>query len=308
MPRRFPREALISDLAARAAAAAIIALVLVGPARAQGGASTTPAGDAKRGEYLAKAAGCLGCHTEEKKDATPFAGGRALKTPFGTFYGPNITPDRKAGIGNWTEANFEKALRHGERPDGANYFPAFPYPSFTQVSDADVRDLWAYLRSLPPSPRANRAHDLGFPYGYRFLVTPWKWLFFKSGPAAADPRLDAVRQRGRYLVTALGHCGECHTPRNFLGGTKASRFLAGGKGPEGKNIPNLTPTRLKKWSDQEIKDFLVNGMYSDGDVPAEAMAEVIRNTTSKLTPADLDAMVAYLRTVPELPEEPKEKK
>jgi mono/diheme cytochrome c family protein len=296
------------DIAARAAAAALITLALVAPARAQAAASPAAAGDVKRGEYLARAAGCLGCHTEERKDAAPFAGGRALKTPFGVFYGPNITPDPKAGIGGWTEANFMKALRHGERPDGANYFPAFPYPSFTQMSDADMRDLWAYLRSLPPSPRANQPHDLGFPYGFRFLVSPWKWLYFTPGPAAADARLNAVQQRGRYLVTALGHCGECHTPRNFLGGVKGDRFLAGGKGPEGKNIPNLTPTRLKKWTDKDLKDFLVNGMYSDGDIPAEAMAEVIRNTTSQLTAADLDAMIAYLRTVPERPEEPKDKK
>ena len=291
---------MLLDLAARAAAAAFLALAFAAPVHAQG--------DGKRGEYLAKAAGCLGCHTEDNKDATPFAGGRALKTPFGVFYGPNITPDADKGIGRWTEADFTKALRRGERPDGANYFPAFPYSSFTQMSDADVRDLLAYLRSLPASPRANQAHDLGFPYGFRFLVSVWKWLFFDAGPGAPDPMLNAVQQRGRYLVTALGHCGECHTPRNFLGGTKRDRFLAGGKGPEGKNIPNLTPTRLKKWSDAELKDFLVTGAYSDGDIPAEAMAEVIRNTTSQLAPADLEAMIAYLRAVPELPEEPKDKK
>jgi mono/diheme cytochrome c family protein len=264
-------------------------------------------GDAKRGSYLAKAAGCVGCHTDNKKDAPLFAGGRALKTPFGVFYGPNITPDPKAGIGGWSEADFMRAMRHGERRDGSNYFPAFPYPSFTQMADQDIRDLWAYLRSLPANSRANQAHDLGFAYRWRPLVSVWKWLFFKPGPAKPEPRLTPVQQRGRYLVTALGHCGECHTPRNFLGGTKHDRFLAGGKGPEGKNIPNLTPTRLKKWSDGELKDFLTTGMYSDGDVPAEAMAEVVRNTTSQLTPADLDAMIAYLRAVPALPEAPKKK-
>ena len=282
-----------------AAAAALFLIAIAAPAHSQ---------DAQRGAYLAKAAGCVGCHTDTAKDAVPFAGGRALKTPFGTFYGPNLTPDQNAGIGRWSEADFVKAMRHGERPDGANYFPAFPYPSFTQMSDSDMRDLWTYLRSLPPSPRANQPHDLGFPYGWRWLVTIWKWLFFTPGPAAPDPKLNAVQQRGRYLTTALGHCGECHTPRNFLGAVKRDRFLAGGKGPEGKNIPNLTPTRLKKWSDGELRDFLTTGTYSDGDVPAEAMAEVIRNTTGHLTAADLDAMIAFLRVVPELPEEPKEKK
>src|SRR6186713_937578 len=118
-------------------------------------------GDAKRGEYLSKAGGCVGCHTEARKEAQPYAGGRALKTPFGTFFGPNITPHPQAGIGKWSEADFIRAMREGRRPDGAHYFPAFPYPSFTRISDADLRDLWAYLRSLPQSNRPSEEHDLG---------------------------------------------------------------------------------------------------------------------------------------------------
>jgi mono/diheme cytochrome c family protein len=261
--------------------------------------------DPKRGEYLAKAAGCVGCHTEEKQGAVPFAGGRALKTPFGTFYGPNITPHPQAGIGRWTEADFVRAVREGLRPDGAHYFPAFPYPSYTRISEADLRDLWAFLRTLPPNPRASQPHDLGFPYGWRPLVAGWKWMFFKPGPYAADPKLSPALNRGAYLAQALGHCGECHTPRNALGGPKSDRHLAGGKGPDGKNVPNLTPTRLKKWDDTELKNFLVAGLTPDGDVPAEAMGEVIQNTTSQLTPADLAALMAYLRSLPPLPEEPK---
>jgi len=264
-------------------------------------------GDPQRGLYLVKAAGCMGCHTDDKKDAPAFAGGRALKTPFGTFYGPNITPYREAGIGQWAEADFIRAMRHGVRPDGANYFPAFPYPSFTKITDADLRDLWAYLRTLPPHSRANQPHDLGFPFGWRPLVAVWKWLFFTPSPTA-DAQGPSAVQRGAYLVQALGHCGECHTPRNFLGGTKKDRFLAGGATPDGKGVPNLTPQRLKTWSDGEIKDFLTTGVTSDGDVPAEAMAEVIRNTTSQLTPEDLSALVAYLRSLPPLPDEPKPKK
>src|SRR5205809_809810 len=124
-------------------------------------------GDAKRGEYLSKAGGCLGCHTEERKDAVPYAGGRALKTPFGTFYGPNITPHLQAGIGRWSFADFVRALREGERPDGAHYFPAFPYPSFTRIRNADLRDLWAYLRTLKPSPQPSKPHDLGILYRWR---------------------------------------------------------------------------------------------------------------------------------------------
>ena len=269
------------------------------------GAGTVPAeaqGDAKRGEYLAKAGGCLGCHTEDKKGAVPYAGGRELKTPFGTFYGPNITPHPQAGIGRWGEADFVRAMRHGARPDGANYFPAFPYPSFTKIADGDLRDLWAYLRTLPPSAQQSRPHDLWFFFGWRFLVTVWKWLYFTPGPFAVIPGATEVVNRGAYLVQALGHCGECHTPRNFMCGPKASRFLAGGKGPEGKDVPNLTPTRLKKWRDDDLKEFLVTGVTADGDVPAEAMGEVIRNTTGQLTPQDLAAMIAYLRTLPPLPD------
>ena len=262
-------------------------------------------GDAKRGAYLAKAAGCVGCHTEAKKDATPYAGGRALKTPFGTFYGPNITPHPSAGLGRWSEADFVRALRLGERPDGAHYFPAFPYPSFTRITDADLRDLWAYLRMLPPSARPNQAHDLGFPFGWRFLVAGWKWLFFSPGVFSADPTRTPHLARGAYLVEALGHCGECHTPRNFLGGPNRGRFLAGAaKGPDGKRVPNLTPVKLKKWNDAELKDFLQSGLTPDGDVAGETMGEVIRNTTGELTPEDLAAVIAYLRSVPAIANEP----
>jgi mono/diheme cytochrome c family protein len=281
-----------------AAGLLLFALIfLAAPAFAQG--------DAKRGQYLVKAGGCVGCHTEEKQGAPVFAGGRALKTPFGTFYGPNITPDQNAGIGRWSEADFIKAMRDGRRPDGANYFPAFPYPSFTKIVDSDLKDMWAYLRSLPPSARASQPHDLKFPFGWRFLIWVWKWLFFTPGPFVPDASRSAVLNRGAYLVDALGHCGECHTPRNFLGGPKKSRYLAGGKLPDGGSVPNLTPTRLKKVSDKELKDFLQTGQTPDGDVVAEAMGEVIRNTTGQLTPPDLDALLAYLRSLPPLPDEKK---
>lgn len=275
--------------------ALLLAIAALGPAYAQG--------DAKRGGYLAAAGGCLGCHTENKEGAVPYAGGRALHTPFGTFYGPNLTPHPAAGLGQWSEADFARAMRQGVRPDGAHYFPAFPYPSFTLVSDADVRDLWAYLRSLPPSPRANQPHALRFPFGFRFLVAGWKWLFFTPGAFRAEPGRGAEVNRGAYLVQALGHCGECHTPRNFLGGPRRGMALAGTtKGPDGKSAPNLTPTRLKKWSDAELRDILQTGLMPDGDVIAETMAEVVRNTTAKLTPGDLGAMIAYLRSLAPLPE------
>jgi mono/diheme cytochrome c family protein len=269
-------------------------------------ASCFAQGDAKRGEYLAKAGGCLACHTAEAKEGAkdkpvPYAGGRALKTPFGTFYGPNITPHPEAGIGKWSEADFVRAMREGRRPDGSNYFPAFPYPSFTLIGDADLRDLWAYLRSLPQSTRTSEPHELGFLYRWRFAVAPWKWMNFDQGPLAQDAAKSEQLRRGEYLVRALGHCGECHTPRNFLGGTKKDRFLAGAK----DIAPNLTPTKLKSWSDEGLRNFLTTGLTADGDVPAKEMGEVITYNTSQLTPADLNAMIAFLRSIPPLPEDGK---
>jgi mono/diheme cytochrome c family protein len=272
---------------------------------ANAAAFAATAGDATRGEYIATAGGCVACHTASGTDAARFAGGHALKTPFGTFYGPNITPHPQAGIGRWSEADFVRAMRQGLRPDGAHYFPAFPYPSYTRIVDADLRDLWAYLRSLPPNARQNQEHDLRFPFGFRFLLWGWKLLFFTPGPTAADARTNTPVTRGAYLVNALSHCGECHTPRNILGGSKRDRFLAGGKGPDGKGVPNLTPTRLKKWGDGELKDFLTTGITADGDVAAESMGEVVTNTLSRITAEDLAAIIAYLRSLPPLPDEPR---
>lgn len=261
-------------------------------------------GNPKNGLYVANAAGCIGCHTDSRPGSVPFAGGRALDTPFGTFYGPNITPHPETGLGKWSEDDFRRAIRLGERPDGAHYFPAFPYPSFSGMTDSDLRDLWAYLRSLPPANHANRAHDLRFPFGWRFLVTFWKWLYFTPAPFVANPQASAAVNRGAYLVRALGHCGECHTPRNFLGGPKADRWLAGAKLADGRS-QNLTPTQLKKWSDADLKKYLQSGLTPEGDAANETMDEVIRNTTSQLTPEDLAALMAYLRALPPLPAEPR---
>lgn len=288
----------------RTAAHALAIIVLAVPALAQTPAKPVAA-DVSRGAYLVKAGGCLGCHTADKKDAAAFAGGRALNTPFGAFYGPNITPHPQAGIGRWTEVDFKRAMRHGERPDASNYFPAFPYPSFTKISDSDLRDLWAYLGTVPPSGQPSQPHNLRFPFGFRFTVTIWKWLFFTPGVFSPNPQATATVNRGAYLVQALGHCGECHTPRNFMGGPKQNRFLAGGKGPEGKSTDNLTPTGLKKLNDNDLREFLLTGLSPDGDVVAEAMGEVVANTTSQLTPADLDALIAYLRSLAPLPNEAK---
>lgn len=259
------------------------------------GAST--AQDARRGQYVANLGGCVACHTEDKKGAPPFAGGRALKTPFGVFYGPNITPHPEAGVGRWSEADFVRAMRLGVRPDNAHYFPAFPYTSFTRIGDRDLRDLWAYLKSLPPNPRASRPHELKFPFSLRAGVGAWKWLYFKPGPFAPDPARTAQANLGAYIVESLSHCGECHTPRNMFGGYRAGRALAGGKGVDGKDVPNLTPANLKKWSDSELKEVLTTGMTPDMDMVSASMAEVVENTTSQISTVDLDAVIAYLRSL-----------
>jgi mono/diheme cytochrome c family protein len=275
------------------AAALCIGLTL---ARAQG--------DAAKGEYLAKAAGCVGCHTDIRSGAPRFAGGREIATPFGKFFGPNITPDPGAGIGRWSEADFIAAMRFGLRPDGSHSFPVFPYVSFTKITDADLKDLYAYLRTVPASSQPSKPHELRFPYGFRFLLRFWKWLYLVPGPFLPDAARGEAWNRGAYLADALGHCSECHTPRDFLGGPKQSRYLAGGRLLEGRT-PNLTPSRLKRWNDAQLALFLRTGATPEGDVPSEVMDEVIRNTTSQLSATDLAALVAYLRSLPPLPDEPK---
>lgn len=253
------------------------------------------AGDAGNGAYVARLAGCATCHTEASKDAVAFAGGRELRTPFGSFFGPNITPDPVHGIGRWTEADFVRAMRQGVRPDGQHYFPAFPYVAFARMSDADLADLWAFMRSLPASDRPNRAHALRFPYGMRPAVLAWKLLNFSADPMP-DFRRSGGAARGAYIVEALAHCGECHTPRDAMGGRIDSRAYTGGALAEGR-APDITQVKLGKWSDADLKEYLASGMTPDGDFAGGEMAEVIRGATSALTADDLAAVVAYLRTL-----------
>ena len=256
--------------------------------------------DAKRGGYVFKAAGCADCHTDRKHKGKPLAGGRALKTPFGTFYAPNITPDEKTGIGGWTEAQFVKALRRGIGPDGSPYFPAFPYGSYSRMTKADAADLWAYLSRRPAVKRKNKAHDLNFPFGWRFLVWFWRWLYFDDGALPAAAEQSAAWRRGRYLAVALGHCGECHTPRNFLGGLKADMALAGNGALLSGVVPNITPdkaTGIGKWSADDYDSVLTLGMLPDGDFVEDEMAEVAENTNA-LRPEDRAALILYLRSVP----------
>ncbi|HZT20920.1 MAG TPA: cytochrome c [Dongiaceae bacterium] len=257
---------------------------------------------AQRGAYIFAVAGCAACHTDVKNKGPLLAGGRALATPFGTFYGPNITPDPVYGIGLWSDADFIRALRDGMRPDGAHLFPVFPYPSFTLMTDADMLDLKAYIFSLPAAASPSRAHDVSFPFSWRWLQTFWRWLNFTPGPFEPDPHQSAAWNRGAYLVRALAHCGECHTPRDLTGGLENDLALSGNpKGPDNQKVPNITPdkaTGIGSWSHNQIVTFLRSGILPNGDVVGSTMGEVIANGTSKMTDADRDAVATYLMSLP----------
>ncbi|HEY4133603.1 MAG TPA: cytochrome c [Alphaproteobacteria bacterium] len=268
---------------------------------------------AERGAYVFHASGCETCHTDSAHKGEMLAGGRALKTPFGTFYTPNITPDPTYGIGKWSEQDFIRAVREGVAPDGSQYFPAFPYTSYTKMSDGDVRDLYAYVKTLPPVAKPSKPHDVGFPFNVRLGVVVWKWLNFTPGPlppvnTRSAAAADETWMRGRYLVEALGHCAECHTPRDRLGGLKTSLWMAGSDdGAEGESAPNITPdpqTGIGEWSDDDIAFALKIGMTPDGDSLGSLMAEVVEHGTSKLTDEDLAAMAAYLKALPPIVNKP----
>ncbi len=277
----------------------LVALTLLVPAAA---VSEPRPDDAARGRYLVAAGGCLTCHTDRAANGPPFAGGARLATPFGDFYPPNITPHPRHGIGAWSEADFARAMRDGVAPDGAHYFPAFPYTSYTLVRDVDLAAMYAFLMSLPPVDRRNRPHEIRFPFGWRFLQTFWKLLFFEPGPFGSDPDRSAEWNRGAYLVRALAHCGECHTPRNALGAVMGERRLAGAAdGPEGEAVPNITPhdeTGIGAWSAEDLATYLSIGMDPDGDFAGSLMADVIAHGTGALAAADLAAIAVYLRSLP----------
>lgn len=255
-----------------------------------------------RGKYVFDAAGCANCHTDRAKKGPLLGGGPAIKTSFGTFFAPNISPHPKQGIGAWSEAQFIRAMREGVSPEGEHFYPAFPYASFTLMTDRDLKDLWAYLLSVPPVDRPSRPHVIGFPYNIRAGLWLWKRLYLEKGPFKAQPDKSPEWNRGAYLVEALTHCGECHTPRTWLGGLERDRWLGGNPdGPDGERVPNITPdakTGIGKWSLEEIIDALATGNLPDGDEVGSLMADVVQHGTSKLTDADRRAITVYLKSVP----------
>ena len=263
--------------------------------------ATSPlSAEPSRGEYVMKLAGCADCHTDTKNKGQPLAGGRTLKTPFGTFFSPNITMDKSTGIGDWTESQFLRAMQHGQAADGTLYYPAFPYPAYTKMTPDDLTALWQHLREQAPVNRLNKPHDLKFPFNYRFLLWPWRWLYFRTGEQAKVADKDDAWHRGRYILEALSHCGECHTPRNLLGGLDKKMHLAGTTDGPGGLVPNITPekeTGIGRWSADDLETFFSMGMLPDGDFAGGEMAAVLDNTGA-LSPTDLNALVSYLQALP----------
>ena len=256
-------------------------------------------GAVARGRYLFEAADCGGCHGGDINGGAP-SGGQALVTPFGVFHAPNITPDPHDGIGGWTETDFRHALRDGIAPQGKQLFPVFPFTSFTQLTDRDIGDLFAFLMTKPAVTKPNLPHQVAPPFGWRRLMLFWRTLFFTPGPYRPEAAQGEVWNRGNYLVHAVAHCEECHTPRNPMGAVRPSKAFTGNiGGPDGQNAPNITPDRetgIGTWSLDDIELLLKSGQTPDYDMVGSGMKAVVRGT-SKLTDADRHAIAVYLKSL-----------
>tara|TARA_Y200000002_G_scaffold368997_2_gene362668 strand:- start:1478 stop:3067 length:1590 start_codon:yes stop_codon:yes gene_type:complete len=251
---------------------------------------------AKKGLYLTKLGDCIACHTANAKE--PFAGGRAINSPFGTFYSPNITSDKEHGLGKWTFEEFKNSMRHGYRPNGANLFPVFPYLYYTKVTDEDLVAMKAYFDIIPPIPKKNKPHDVPFPFNIRFLVTGWNMLFFYpyDGVFKPDPNKSEVLNRGEYLVEGLAHCGMCHTPINFIGGPK--RWLAyTGNTVDGWWAPNITGTNLESVTkDELVRVFMYSEKPGGRGKIRGPMREVNHDSLEYVDQSDLYAMAEYIKS------------
>ena len=269
--------------------------------------ATTP--NPANGEVVFNAGGCASCHAvPDQPDRLKLGGGLAIPSPFGTFYAPNISPDKMYGIGGWSESQFVTAVTKGVSPDGKHYFPAFPYTSYAHARPQDIRDLFAYLKTLAPVSGHAREHDVPFPFNIRRNIGIWKLLFFDDKPFAVSGEHSAQWSRGAYLVNSLGHCAECHSPRNFLGGLVTAQRFAGGPNPEGEGwVPNITQKGIGEWSVKDIDYFLKTGQTPDNDSAAGSMARVIKNTQA-LPDADRAAIAEYLKSLPPVEGPPRPKK
>ncbi len=282
-----------------------MALVVAGAALAllpqDSGAQPASPAELARGKYVFGATGGCGCHTEPKKAVN--AGGRRYDGPFGTVYSTNITPERQTGIGGWTDEQIITAIRLGRRPNGERLLPVHPFTVFNGMAEEDLRALVAYLRTLPPVNRSNQAKRITVPLFESVFLPAWLAAFaVREMPPPRAPTSGLAR--GEYLVRAVGHCGECHTPRTMTYATDNSRFLAGNpKGPENSEVPNITPEKATglTWSEEEIADYLGTGNKPDGDVAGGLMGEVIQGTTAgyrEMTKEDRLAIARYLKSIP----------
>jgi mono/diheme cytochrome c family protein len=253
----------------------------------------------ENGRTMFLAGGCASCHaTPNQEDRSRLGGGARLTTGFGAFYAPNISPDPSDGIGRWSEVDFISALWKGTSPDGRHYFPVFPYTSYQRMQLGDARDLFFYLKTLPPVAGRAHAHEVSFPFNLRRLLGLWKLVLLDGKPFEPDPARSAEWNRGAYLADGPAHCAECHSPRNFLGAIVPGQRYAGGPNPEGEGwIPNITQKRLADWSVEDIAQVLESGETPDGDSVGSAMVATVRNT-SELSAADRNAIAAYIKSLP----------
>lgn len=279
--------------------AGLVGLVLTRPQSVDPAqlAGLTP--DLTRGEAVFHAAGCASCHSAPNASGTEkfaLGGGRRFETEFGTFIAPNISSDPEAGIGSWSALDLANALRHGTGPKGQHYYPAFPYTTYANMEAEDIVSLYAFLGTLPAVSHESVPHEVGFPFNLRKGLGAWKLLYLQPGWVVKGELTDQ-QLRGRYLVEALGHCAECHTPRTALGGLKRDLWLTGAPNPNGKGrIPGLTADQLT-WSEADIAEYLSSGFTPDYDSAGGEMVEVIENT-SQLSDDDRQAIAAYLKIVP----------
>jgi mono/diheme cytochrome c family protein len=282
--------------------AAIVGLAvywfLTQPSAIQASALPAHTPNVANGKTLFDAGGCVSCHANDQDDRTLLGGGMALPSPFGTFYVPNISQNPVDGIGRWSEADFATAMLKGTSPSGTHYFPAFPYGSYAKMKLEDVRDLFAYLKTLPQAAGKVRDHDVPFPFNVRRNLGGWKFLFLDDRPFAADASRSTQWNRGAYLVNGPGHCAECHSPRNALGGIITSQRFTGGPNPEGEGwVPNITQRGLAEWSEADLADFLESGVTPNFTSVSGPMGRVIKNM-AQLSAADRTAMAVYLKSLP----------
>lgn len=249
------------------------------------------------GKALVAAGDCAGCHTADP--AKPFAGGKRIDTPFGAIYAPNLTPDRDTGIGAWSDADFTRALRYGIAPDGSPYYPAFPYPYFTKLTKDDTLAIRAYLGTLAPVVSRNKPPELRWPFGYRGLMRVWNALYFTPALFEPDQSQSAAWNRGGYLVTGLGHCGACHTPKNTFGADRNTQALSGSEvgGWYAPRLDGAARSGLKSWNADDIVEYLASGRNAKSHAGGP-MAEVVVNSTSKMSDGDLRAIALYLKSLP----------